>query len=195
MGLYSQNDEDEVILEYFKGRKPGYLISIGENDGINLSNTKALIDKGWIGTVVEPDESAFNALVNNVGSNIQCVNAAISDKTGKFSFNASKDSLLSTLRDDLMPRWSHITTFSKTTVQCYSWPEFLIKFGIDERKINFISIDAEGMDWIILLQMDLTNLDCLCIEYGDKEQNIIDYCSLYGMKRIYKSAENLIFVK
>lgn len=195
MGLYSQSDEDTVILDYFKENPKGYLVSIGENDGKTMSNTRALIEKGWVGTLIEPDEGAYNAMLNNVGMNIICINAAISDVTGEANFNASKDSLLSTLKDELMPRWSKITTFSKTKVWCYSWEDLLAEFEIPEDKIDFISIDAEGMDWIILRQMDLTNLKCLCIEYGQDEKEIVDYCKSFGMKIIYKSGENLIFVK
>ncbi len=40
MQNYSQNQEQQVILDYF-GNKVGRLLSIGENDGETLSNSRA----------------------------------------------------------------------------------------------------------------------------------------------------------
>lgn len=201
MGLYSQNDEDEVILKYFKENHKsliGMFMDIGANDGITFSNTMALSKEGWGGVYIEPDKGAFDALVKNTPTKNWKINAAISYKTGEFYFNASKDSLLSTLKDELIPRWSHLTTFTKTKVRCYSWDDLLGLLRVNFKSwsdFRFLSIDAEGMDWIILQQIDLTELLCLCIEYGDNEEEITEYCSSFGMKTIYKSAENLIFVK
>ena len=39
--MYSQNNEEQIILEYFKDFK-GNLLDIGANDGVTLSNTRKL---------------------------------------------------------------------------------------------------------------------------------------------------------
>ena len=39
---YSQNNEQDIILQYFGNRK-GFFLDIGANDGITLSNTYALL--------------------------------------------------------------------------------------------------------------------------------------------------------
>ena len=44
--MYSQNNEEQVILDYF-GNKIGNLLDIGANDGITLSNSRKLIELGW----------------------------------------------------------------------------------------------------------------------------------------------------
>ena len=55
---YSQNGEQKIILEYFQDKYKGKVLDIGANDGITLSNSRALIEKGWDGVLIEPAPSA-----------------------------------------------------------------------------------------------------------------------------------------
>jgi hypothetical protein len=68
-------------------------------------------------------------------------------------------------------------------------------------KIDFISIDAEGLDLDILKQINLTglNVKCLCIEHNSNKQvraEIIEYCLKHGLNNILlENSENIILVK
>lgn len=55
--IHSQFNEDGVIAECVKrlGLEMGHCVEVGGNDGAWLSNTKALIEKGWSGTFVETE--------------------------------------------------------------------------------------------------------------------------------------------
>jgi hypothetical protein len=55
---YSQNNEQEIILNFFNGRIGRYL-DIGAFDGVAASNTLALAELGWQGTVIEPSPWVF----------------------------------------------------------------------------------------------------------------------------------------
>lgn len=57
---------------------------------------------------------------------------------------------------------------------------------------DFISIDAEGMDLIILKQIDLTKVKLICLECGPHEVEMRQYCEGFGMKQIHRNFENLI---
>ncbi len=54
---YSQNGEQQVILETFEalGIHKGHLVDLGAGDGYTMSNSRALLDKGWTGTLVDGD--------------------------------------------------------------------------------------------------------------------------------------------
>lgn len=54
---YSQNGEQAVILEVFDalGIKNGHLVDLGAGDGITMSNSRALIDRGWTGDLYDGD--------------------------------------------------------------------------------------------------------------------------------------------
>jgi hypothetical protein len=70
-----------------------------------------------------------------------------------------------------------------------------------ENDIDFISIDAEGLDLDILRQINLTDLNvkCLCIEHNSNKQvraEIIEYCLQHGLNNILlENSENIILVK
>jgi hypothetical protein len=54
------------------------------------------------------------------------------------------------------------------------------------------------MDYDVLIQMNLTELDCkiLCVEFNGKDiQKYIDYAQLHGMILFHQNPENLIFLK
>ena len=53
--MYSQNNEEEIIAELLKQLKPRhkFLVDIGAGDGYTLSNTRALLDSGWHGLLID----------------------------------------------------------------------------------------------------------------------------------------------
>lgn len=54
---YSQNGEQRVILETLKavGIEKGHLVDLGAGDGVTMSNSRALLDKGWTGDLYDGD--------------------------------------------------------------------------------------------------------------------------------------------
>lgn len=203
MQNFSQNQEQEVILNYFGG-KVGTLLSIGENDGETLSNSRALILNGWAADLVEPAPLAYKKLneLYITNPNVNTIEAAICDYSGLMSFWVSGEhlgkgdsALLSTLSLADKQKWESTTTWNEVTVRTLTFADFM-KNRIDT-KYDFISIDAEGYDYKILEQMDLLDLgcSCVCVEHNSVEtQKYIDYLNKFNMKVIYQNAENIIAV-
>lgn len=54
---YSQNGEQADILYYLDtiGLKTGHLVDLGAGDGYTMSNTRALLEMGWTGTLLDGD--------------------------------------------------------------------------------------------------------------------------------------------
>lgn len=183
---YSQNNEDELISEYFKGYI-GKLLDIGANDGITFSNSRSLIENGWQAVLIEPS-LAFGKLSQLYFNNdkVTCINIGISDKESTEVWYELRDSLLATKNKALADSWK----VPYTEVTAMFKPYSAISDNYD-----FINIDAEGEDWVILQQIDLTNVKCLCIEYGVYGNDIMNYCTRYGMKLLAKNFENMIFVR
>src|SRR5687767_5636594 len=82
--MYSQNLEEQYILEHFKDRTKGTFCSIGENDGVTFSNVRALALKGWSGVMVEPSPKAFERLktLYNGQKGFYVYPFALSDRNG-----------------------------------------------------------------------------------------------------------------
>lgn len=203
---YSQNNEEQIIREYFGSAfdAEGTLLDIGANDGMTLSNSYPLIAfHGWKGVLVEPSEKAFEKLVHlyDGNSKAECHNVAINDKCGEVTFYSSgahigrdDSDLLSTIDPKEMEKWKGKCTFTKTTVKAVTI-EYLLNSS-EFNKFDLITIDAEGVDYEILTQLDLTALMCkmLIVESNSIDnQKYIDYAAKFGMKLIHKNYMNLIF--
>lgn len=199
---YSQNQEEKYILDFFKGRK-GTLLSIGENDGITFSNAKRLIENGWKAILVEPSHSAFNMLaeLHKDNKNVSLVNCAIGHmnyvtrfhESGPHLYDRSDNALLSTINEQEKSRWKNVE-WIEYDVDVITYNELTYRTGV--KSFNFITIDAEGVDTLILRQIDLSECELLCIEWNGKSEvaiEIFKHTHQFGMKNIvYQNSENLI---
>lgn len=79
--VYSQYGEDGIIEEIFRriGISNGFFVEFGAFDGISLSNTRHLWEKGWNGVMIEQSPSAFAKLKQNYAehSNVKTLNAFV----------------------------------------------------------------------------------------------------------------------
>jgi FkbM family methyltransferase len=191
--VYSQNDEQDYILNYFSGFK-GTFLDIGANDGKNLSNTAALVDNGWEGVMVEPSPATFKQLMLNYLYNkrLQPVNCAVSDKAGAITFYECEDTLISSMNETLIKSWGR--PYVPIIVQSLTYK--LLLEELEYKQFDFISIDAEGMDLVILKQIDLTDVKMICVEHGNTfEREIKEYCEGFGMKQIMRNFENIVMAR
>jgi FkbM family methyltransferase len=196
MKNYSQNQEDIIVQNYFQGYI-GKLLSIGENDGITLSNSRALIELGWKADLVEPSPTAYKMLENlyKKNDNVTTHKVAIGKRNGFTQLfdmgthlGRGDTSLLSTIKEKEMERWRG-TEFKPVKVKVMTYDKFT------QETYDFISIDAEGMDIDILKQINLDGVKCLCIEYNNDRHAEAEIRGLVPerFKEIYRSLENLVY--
>lgn len=203
---YSQNQEQQAILNHF-GDYKGTFLDLGSNDGVTLSNTRALAELGWCGVLVEPAPTAFRKLKSLYESEkkgcFYLYNCAIGNNNGTAVLHDSGSllktgdtSLVSTLIPAEKKRFESVLSYEEVEVKVYRWKTFFNRLTI--KKFDFVSIDCEGLDLDILKQMDIDALDVkvLCIEFNgnQKLKEQIDKI-LISFKVIYTSGENLIFAR
>lgn len=204
MSKYSQGNEQEIILNYFKEFK-GTFMDCGSNDGITLSNTHALALSGWSGICVEASPKAFESLQNNYLTNdkVYCINVALADYNGKAilhdsgtHLNKNDVSLLSSLNKKETEKWRKTTEFTEVYVDVVDFKTLL---NLSPYKtFDFLSIDIEGFDLIALRQMNLTGLGCklICIEHNSHPEilsEIKSICAGFGLvNELLINAENVI---
>lgn len=197
--MYSQNNEEQVILDYFKEFK-GHLLDIGANDGVTLSNSRKLLELGWSADLVEPAPIAFEKLkkLYSRKRKVKTHNIAIADVSGEMTMyvsgthlNNGDTDLLSTLSLKDKQKWESTTDYKEIKVKTFSWADFN-----NGSTYDFINIDVEGYDLEILRQIDLTNVKLICVEHNGKILNeIIEYCQKFEMKVISTNLENVILGK
>lgn len=193
--MYSQNNEEEIILNFFKEAK-GSFLDLGAYDGIDLSNTRALAERGWKGVCVEPNSNIFIKLKENYKNNLDifCFPFAIGEFDGKTKFH-NNDTYYSTIKESELDRWVGTSlSFNTEEVDVLTFSSFLNLSPL--KTFNFISIDCEGVDYEILRQINLNEISCelICVETNGKDTNkYIEYIKQYNdFKILHINAENLI---
>ncbi len=175
MKYYSQINQDEYVLDFYQSKKDGYFVDIGANDGITLSNTKALEDLGWKGICIEPDEKTFDNLKSNRTDNSICVNKAVWNKTEEVIYSAPPDSLIGGIKETLAK--NHIQLWSKPD---WNFTEHVVQSDtllriLDEceapKVIDYLSLDTEGSECDILEHFFKFNAERYSITYIDIEHN------------------------
>ena len=211
--MYSQNSEDTLALDYFNHRegatKLKTLLDIGANDGVTFSNSKFLIENGWLGFLLEPSVVAYQKCVETHKNNTEktfIFNLGIANETGEQVFlesashlpNGKDIALLSCVPSRLTDRWRNEVSFTEEKAMFYTFADFEEKYLMEGDKFSYLSIDAEGYDWDILKQIDLKKygVEMLCIEWNGIEQlasNYSHYCSPFGLTELHRNEENIIF--
>jgi FkbM family methyltransferase len=195
---YSQAEEEKYFLEYF-GDFKGRLLEIGAYHPEAFSNSRRLIMNGWKAILVEPDPKCFVTLaeyyqVFEKDSNVSVVNVAIAEHDGELDF-WSNQGALATAYDLHYQRWKNVdANFTKIKVPCWTWKTFYKNYpGV----YDLISIDAEGLDSLILHQMDLnqTQTRLICVEWNYDKEGIVNYLENEDYEPIFVSAENIIAKK
>ena len=207
MKSYAQNAEDIFIADHF-GDYKGTLLSIGENDGLTFSNARLLIEKGWEAYLVEPS-SAFKDLEKLYENNpdVVCYPIAITDSIGTSTLYESgahipggrDHALVSSLDIEETKRWFNAgVMFTPKEVSTFPFNAFweLTDFA----NFDFISIDAEGYDLMILKQIDLKAVGCTCliIEHNGNPKLKAEfevYCKQFDLVPVLSNSENIIFIK
>jgi len=203
--MKSQNNEAQIVANYFKGHK-GTLLDIGANDGSTFSNSYDLIKSGWSGVLIEPG-TVFKQLhqLHKDNKLVTCYQLAIADREQILTFyqsgshvkNGTDQGLVSTLDYNETTRWRQSgVEFTERKVQAVSF-SWVYKW---HKQFDFITIDAEGFDFQILKQIDLAKVKCrcLCIEWNGNQDLFKQYkmyCALFNLHLIHQNRENLIFAK
>lgn len=206
--MFTQIDEESFILSEFENllinfpdRLSNTILDIGANDGITLSNTRALLLKypHLRCYFVEPNpicNQKLKILYNDPRYKVH--DFAIGNYDGITDLYCNGNhigendtGLLSTIIENETKRWGNNEKWELVSVDVKKYPFSDVHF-------DFISIDAEGMDLDILKQIDLSRTYLLCIEWNSN-QNVFSeidlYCKSFSMHLLHKNSVNLIYKK
>lgn len=211
--MYSQNDEEKIILEYF-GNHVGTLLDIGANDGVTFSNSYEMMCRGWKGVLVEASDLAFSKLratynridlaIRSKMGHIKLVKVAIGGQNGMMDFyesgsllNNGDVGLVSSLKMDEVKRWDTLNIpFEKKQVPVITMASLLR--NIPFKTIDFCSFDIEGMEPEVVPQVDFNQLGTrlVVIEWNGKNEALYNgHMTAQGFREISRNPENLIFAK
>lgn len=191
---YSQNNEEQYIIEYFKVYK-GNFVDIGGFNPWKFSNTRRLYELGWSGAYVEPSTKCFKTFVDEYNSveRIKLFNFALGTHDGEVDFYETSDAI-STTSTVHVKKWEGVANYELRKVEVKDVNTFLDQFD----KIDFLSIDVESTNYELFSYIKdeyLANLQMLCIEHDNYHQQIESRMSAFGFKQLLINGENIILTK
>ena len=195
--MFSQNNEEEVIVNYFGG-VIGNLIDIGAYCAEDKSNTRQLILNGWSAVLIEPSPKPFQNLLDvyRDNLNITLINTAISPEpitAGLVKWYDSNGDAISTMSE------AHKAIWKDVPYRMYYCPVVHINSvysAVGNANFDFINLDVEGMNYEILLTLNLEGCRCICVEYGDKFNEVRNYLNGKGFTQtLLHNGENLIMAR
>ncbi len=170
----SQLGQDEWVIEQTNNKRDGYFVEIGAYDGKTLSNTYLLEKEyGWSGICAECNPETIPQLINNRSCVIE-TRALMHKNNLNVPFYSAEDPLLS-----MVFMYSSMENVATKEVL---YPQHIVKtVTINEMlkahnaptDIDYISVDAEGMELFIVTVFDFQkyNVKYWTVEVQDNTEN------------------------
>lgn len=196
--MYSQNNEEEIIVNYFAG-KQGRFMDIGAYNPFKFSNTRRLYELGWKGVYVEPSPICFKSFMDEYKTDMEITlinKAVVTNDVKEIEFFEANGDAVSTSNHSHRDKWSNAgAIFKPIQVEAIHIINLLENFG---KGIDFLNIDVESMNYDLFSNIDeqyLSNLSMICIEHDNYWREISSKMSRFGFKEILLNGENIILVK
>lgn len=191
--MFSQNDEEVIILRWTP--ECGKFLDIGAWNARDLSNTRALYEKGWTGVMVEPSPGPMRGLVEEYGGDpqIELIEAAVGPERGLLRMDIT-DLPVSTGDAEIRKVWDTEGGYiGRLWVPVCTIEDLINQFG----PFNFVSIDAEGgsVDIFRRVVVNPMHAECICVEHDGKTQECLQIAQEAGYKRYHMTSENLVFAR
>ena len=200
MEKYSQNNEQDYILDYFNNNGNGIkYIEIGGYNPFKFSNTRGLYELGAAGVVVEPSPICMSKFEDEYANEprIKLVQGAITDSDGIITFYESKGDAVSSTDVSHKTKWEQGSKveFTEITVKSISMATFLKEHGDN---VDFINIDVESTNmqlFKLIPDWFFNRLKMICIEHDGRHVEMEQKLTSFGFHKILFNAENLIMAK
>jgi FkbM family methyltransferase len=166
---FSQAGED-LVLDRVIGRKSnGFYIDIGAYDPHHFSNTKRFYMRGWSGINVEPNKFCHSNFVRERPRDTN-LNIGIGKEPGKLILFVMNAATLSTFSEEKAQENEKLSykIVSREPVAVITLTD-LFQDYVKDKEVDFMSIDAEGLDITVLESNDWVRWrpKALCVEVGD----------------------------
>ncbi len=193
---FSRHGED-LLLDLLLGRRAsGFYVDVGANDPSLNNNTKRFYDRGWRGLNIEPNTTAFRALVQARPGDIN-MNIGIAELASEVtSFTLSNDNSLTTLDREQSQRTAARRVLPLAEQPVEALPLRQVLHGAGVRTIDFMSVDAEGLDLPVLRSNDWTRFrpTILVVKINISRNAIVTFLNKQGYGLMMNNLYNGIFV-
>jgi FkbM family methyltransferase len=181
---------------------PKSFVDVGASNGFYMSNSFPFIARGWQAVLIEPHPVAFEKMKKlHAGKpNVACLNVACADTDGQRPLYFAKNSLNSshsTLCTDDSPRWRKMRSDEFTMVQVRRLDGLLREQELPA-EFGILSVDAECMDYEVLLGLDLKQWRPRVIvteNYAPKDGQKSEYLQAHGYRHARQLMVNAFWLR
>jgi FkbM family methyltransferase len=155
---YSQEGEDLVLLRFFENarRRQGFYVDVGAHHPTRFSNTKLFYDLGWRGISIDPRPGFAQEFMKARPGDI-AIEAAVAQTPGQLTYYMFDEPALNgfdaQLSTDRHNR-SDYKIIGSQAIQMSRLDSLLHSHVPVNTKIDFMSIDVEGLDLEVLMSND-----------------------------------------
>ena len=193
---YSQHDEERYILEVLRGLAPetAHFLDIGAWHPTCLSNTRALVERGWSGMMIEPSPQPFLNLLDAYGASgkITLLLGAIGLESCIAPMWITDDAV-STLIETEYEVWrKHANFRGQILVPVITLDQLFHQYGGDWQ---FINIDAEGISPALFKRLLKIGVRprCICVEHNQQIVELAGHAQCAGYRQVYLNGTNVVY--
>jgi FkbM family methyltransferase len=149
---FSQEGEDGVLQRLFERKPEGFYVDVGSHHPQRFSNTYRFYLRGWNGINIDPlpgSKVRFDALRQG-DINLEL---GISESTGELTYYSFEEPALNTF-DPKVAASRDSRLISKDRIQVLRLSDVLDRHLPPNQKIDFLTIDVEGLDLQVLRSND-----------------------------------------
>lgn len=179
---------------------PRIIVDVGANDGFYASNSYPFIARGWRAVLIEPHPGAYAKLqkLHSGIANTVCLNIACAETAGErrlyFGLNSPGGSRSTLCTDD---EFSRVRSQDFTLVQVERLSTVLVTHAVPHQ-FGILSIDAEGLDYEVLLGLDLEVWRPRVIiteDYPPTDGRKRDYLEKHGFRHAAQCPRNALWIR
>ena len=171
---FSQSGEDMVLSAFFQENYKGFYVDIGANHPLRFSNTYHFYLKGWRGLNIDAGPG-FMRIFDQMRPGDINIGMAVG-RQGTEEFFMFEESCYNTfdreIADEVMEK--NLSRLSKTfQIKKLPLSEIMYNYLLEGQRIDFLSVDCEGLDLEILESnnWDRYRPEFICSECHDSFDN------------------------
>lgn len=201
---FAKEGEDIILSNIFRKQEGGFYVDVGAHHPKQFSNTYAFYQKGWRGINIDamPDSMGLFNKLRHRDINIE---KAISDQKETLTYYMFNVPALNSFSKELSVERNGVENYriiSERKIETSTLEEILDTYLPIGQKIDFLTIDVEGLDYKVLRSNNWEKYrpKVILIEAGQLtcEEALADEISNYlkakGYYLIAKTLDNLIWI-
>lgn len=155
---YSQEGEDMILRRLFENQQTGFYVDVGAHHPMRFSNTYFFYKKGWNGINIDAMPGSMK-LFNKFRPRDINIEKPVSETKQVLTYYAFNEPALNgfskELSDERNGKGNYFVKFTKD-IETSTLEEILDNNLPNNQQIDFLSIDVEGLDFMVLKSNNFT---------------------------------------